>query len=83
VNNTLRTPITTPEQARAYLAWLVASGLDYHPEEHAANIVRGDGSPVFPGEYAALADARMDEVFGLLADPCAVLLDIYGTDGES
>jgi len=77
----LATPVRSAAAARRYLDQLHAFGLDYHPEERAANIVHrvhgeaGDAWPrLFTDEEAALADARMDEVHQYLPDPSATLL---------
>lgn len=66
--------LTTPDEARAYLAALVANGCDYHIDDSAGDIVGPDGLPLFTPSEAALADARAAECARLLDDPCGVLL---------
>lgn len=71
----LSQPVTSPDEARAYLLALDAAGYAYHCDDNAGDIVRGgSGIPLFTPDQAALADARMAEVHAHLDDPCAVLL---------
>ena len=71
-------PVTSADEARAYLLALDAAGYAYHCDDSAADIVRSaTGLPLFTPEEATLADARMDEVCAHLDDPCAVLLSAW------
>ena len=71
----LARPVTSADEARAYLLALDAAGYAYHCDDSAADIVRSaTGLPLFAADEAVLADARMDEVCAHLDDPCAVLL---------
>ena len=71
----LSLPVTSADEARAYLLALDAAGYAYHCDDSAADIIRSaTGLPLFTPEEAKLADARMDEVCDHLDDPCAVLL---------
>lgn len=74
--NFLTATLTTPADARAYLAALVSAGCAYHIEDDAGDIVRPDGSPLFAPIQAALANLRAAECATLLEDPCADLLDL-------
>ncbi len=72
----LTATLTTPADARAYLAALVSAGCAYHIEDDAGDIVRPDGSPLFTAEQATAANLRAAECAALLEDPCGVLLDL-------
>lgn len=61
--------IDTSAKARAFMQALVDNGHIWHPEERAINC------GIEP-ELAKLLQARMDECWQVLDDPCAIALDI-------
>lgn len=76
----LARPVTSADEARAYLLALDAAGHAYHCDDSAADIIRtATGRPLFTPAEAALADARMGEVRAHLDDPCAFLLAAWET----
>lgn len=60
-------PITNRDEARDFLQNLVAKGLDYHPDDDAADIV-SDGKPLFTEHEAPYINARMAEAKKQLSD---------------
>jgi len=76
--NFLLRPVTSADEARAYLLALDAAGYAYHCDDPAGDIIRtATGLPLFTPKQATLADARMVEVFRYLDDPCAFLLTAW------
>lgn len=57
--------ITNSEEARDFLQNLVAKGLDYHPDDDAADIVC-DGKPLFTEHEVAYLNKRMSEARSVL-----------------
>ena len=84
MNPLFTTPITTTADAEGFLFQMHDLGLSFHPEDDAREIINSKtGQPLFTPAEAEAVDARMDEVFLLMADPCGYLLDlIYSTDRQ-
>jgi hypothetical protein len=81
IDTLLARPVTSSDEARAYLLALDAAGYGYHCDDPAWDIIRSaTGLPLFTPEQATLADARMDEVCAYLDDPCAVLLAAWAEE---
>jgi len=62
-------------QAKKFLDKLYEDGLMYHPEDDAHEIITNEGE-LFTADEADLLNERMDEVFGILDDPCEYVLKL-------
>ena len=71
--NTIKTyfmvHIHREEQAKEFLDKLYEDGLMYHPEDDAHDIITNEGE-LFTADEADLLNERMDEIWGILDDPC-------------
>ena len=56
-------------QAKEFLNRLYKDGLMYHPEDDAHDIITNEGM-LFTADEADLLNERMDEIWGILDDPC-------------
>lgn len=84
MNALFTTPITNTGAAEIFLFQLHDLGLSFHPEDNAQSIINAkSGEAVFTTEEAVAINARMEEVFMYLDDPCDYLLNlIYSTDRQ-
>ena len=77
--NTIKTyfkiHIRGEEQAKEFLDRLYKDGLMYHPEDDAHDIITNEGE-LFTADEADLLNERMDEVWGILDDPCEYVLKL-------
>jgi hypothetical protein len=80
----LSTPLTTTADAVAWIHDMTAIGYGCHPDDRGADIVNlPSGEATFTPADATRYDARMSEVFALVADPYAVSLDaVHAVHGE-
>jgi len=62
-------------QAKEFLDRLYKDGLMYHPEDDAHEIITNEGM-LFTADEADLLNERMDEVWGILDDPCEYVLKL-------
>ena len=63
------------KQAKEFLDKLYEDGLMYHPEDDAHEILTNEGE-LFTADEADLLNERMDEVWGILDDPCEYVLKL-------
>ena len=63
------------DQAKKFLDKLYEDGLMYHPEDDAHDIITNEGM-LFTADEADLLNERMNEVFGVLDDPCKHVLEL-------
>ena len=63
------------DQAKGFLDRLYKDGLMYHPEDDAHEIITNEGM-LFTADEADLLNERMDEVWGILDDPCEYVLEL-------
>ena len=63
------------DQAKDFLDKLYEDGLMYHPEDDAHDIITNEGE-LFTADEADLLNERMDEVWGILDDPCEYVLKL-------
>tara|TARA_R100001594_G_C3943686_1_gene241285 strand:- start:428 stop:706 length:279 start_codon:yes stop_codon:yes gene_type:complete len=77
--NTIKTyfkvHINKENQAKEFLDKLYKDGLMYHPEDDAHDIITNEGE-LFTADEADLLNERMNEVFGVLDDPCKYVLEL-------
>ena len=77
--NTIKTyfmiHIHREDQAKEFFNKLYKDGLLYHPEDDAYDICTIEG-PYFTNDEADLLNARMDEIWGILDDPCGYVLEL-------
>lgn len=77
MNPLFTTPIRSEQDAEGFLFQLHQQGLSFHPEDRAETIIKTTtGERVFTDAEAVEVNARMDEVFGFMDDPCEFLLDL-------
>lgn len=77
MNSLFTTPITTTADAEGFLFQMHDLGLSFHPEDDARGIINTKtGQPLFTPAEADAINARMEEVFFYMVDPCAYLLDL-------
>ena len=62
-------------QAKEFLDRLYKDGLMYHPEDDAHEIITNEGM-LFTADEADLLNERMDEIWGILDDPCEYVLEL-------
>lgn len=72
------TPITSPEQAEAFLTLLHEQGKSFHPDDSPATIVDMAGRFIFTPQESTLIEKRMNEVFEHLTDPYEFILNLEG-----
>lgn len=70
-------PLTSPEEAAAFLAMLHDEDRSFHLDDPPATIVDMAGNFIFTAEEAAMLDLRMHEVFEQLADPYDFVLSLW------
>ena len=63
------------DQAKGFLDKLYKDGLMYHPEDDAHDIISDEGM-LFTADEADILNERMDEVWGVLDDPCEYVLEL-------
>ena len=63
------------DQAKEFLDRLYKDGLMYHPEDDAHEIITNEGM-LFTADEADLLNERMDEIWGILDDPCEYVLEL-------
>ena len=63
------------DQAKDFLDKLYEDGLMYHPEDDAHDIITNEGE-LFSADEADLLNERMDEIWGILDDPCEYVLEL-------
>ena len=63
------------DQAKGFLDKLYEDGLMYHPEDDAHEIITNEGE-LFTADEADLLNERMDEIWGILDDPCEYVLKL-------
>ena len=63
------------DQAKEFLDRLYKDGLMYHPEDDAHEIITNEGM-LFTADVADLLNERMDEIWGILDDPCEYVLEL-------
>ena len=77
--NTIKTyfkvHINKENQAKEFLDKLYEDGLMYHPEDDAHEIITNEGM-LFTADEADLLNERMDEIWGILDDPCEYVLKL-------
>ena len=77
--NTIKTyfriHIHREDQAKEFLDKLYEDGLMYHPEDDAHDIITNEGM-LFTADEADLLNERMDEIWGILDDPCEHVLEL-------
>ena len=77
--NTIKTyfkiHINKENQAKEFLDKLYEDGLLYHPEDDAHEIITNEGM-LFTADEADLLNERMDEIWGILDDPCEYVLKL-------
>ena len=79
IEQILKTPIGSKDEALSYLSALHEVGLLFHPDDRGADIVEQKTyQPVFSSKEARLYDARMEEVFQHVKDPYAAAMEIMG-----
>lgn len=57
------TPLTSIEQAKAFIADLMATDKIFHLEDAPSEIVNGFGVPIFTEEEAANMELRVEELY--------------------
>ena len=62
-------------QAKEFLNRLYKDGFMYHPEDDAHEIITNEGM-LFTADEADLLNERMDEIWGILDDPCEYVLEL-------
>ena len=67
-------------QAKEFLDRLYKDGLMYHPEDDAHDITTNEGM-LFTADEADLLNERMDEIWGILDDPCEYVLELIKNIG--
>ena len=67
--------IHTEDQAKKFLNKLYEDGLMYHPEDDAHEILTDNGE-LFSADEADLLNERMNEIWGILDDPCEYVLTL-------
>jgi hypothetical protein len=75
-------PVTSLEQAHAFLRSLFDAGLLFHPEDAPSDIVDGFGIPLFSDEESTLLEQRIAEIYTFDADPCGFCLTLQGWSDE-
>lgn len=74
-------PVTTPDEARAFLRWLCQKfPQGFHPEDDLRDTVGGDA---LPENLVGYAELRRRECFGVLDDVCAEVDTIATSLGQS
>ena len=63
------------DQAKGFLDKLYEDGLMYHPEDDAHEIITNEGE-LFTADEADLLNERMNEIWGILDDPCEYVLKL-------
>ena len=63
------------DQAKGFLNKLYKDGFMYHPEDDAHDIITENGE-LFTADEADLLNERMDEVWGVLDNPCGYVLEL-------
>lgn len=77
------TPITTADEAKRWFADMHTQKMLFHPEDDANDIMRfGENKHLFTKKEAKAINARMDEIFSLLPDPCAIAYALIFIDKE-
>ena len=77
MNPLFTTPIETESDAQAFFFQLDQAGLLFHPEDRAEQVISAaTGARLFTDEEAACINARIDEVFAIMDDPCQYCLDL-------
>lgn len=81
----LKTPLTTIEEAQAFIKSLVAEGKDFHLEDDPDEIINGKtGCMLFTEEEADLVRQRVDELYafdwGICDCPIGYMLDVINPD---
>lgn len=76
MNSLYTTPLTTPSECAAWFKGMYDIGRLFHPEDDPATI------GIFTEEEVTHINARIDECFALLDDPCQVALDASGFFAE-
>lgn len=71
----LRTPINTEADAEGFFFCLDQDGKLFHPEDDPASVVN-DAGRVFTDDEAELLRERIAEVYAVIDDPCAYILDL-------
>ena len=66
-------------QAKKFLDKLYEDGLMYHPEDDAHEILTDNGE-LFSADEADLLNERMDEIWGILDDPCEYVLKLISEE---
>lgn len=62
-------PISTKDEAVAFITELVATGCMHHPDDPAATVINGaTGELLFTPEEAVIADEQMHRCFELLGE---------------
>lgn len=75
----LGTEIQTEANAQGFFFQLDQVGCLFHPEDDPADVRNGaTGLPLFTPEQVELVRQRIDEVYEVMDDPCAFILDMNG-----
>lgn len=75
----LGTVIETEADAQGFFFQLDQVGCLFHPEDDPANVHNGaTGLPLFTPEQVELVRQRINEVYEVMDDPCAYILDMNG-----
>ena len=73
----LETAIQTEADAQGFFFQLDQVGCLFHPEDDPADVHNGaTGLPLFTPEQVELVRQRIDEVYAVMDDPCAFILDM-------
>lgn len=82
MKNYFITPITSITDAQKFLHQLNADNLIFHPSDDAEDIIDLSGNYIFTPEEADKVNARMDEVWHHMEDPCKYILDAIYHDNH-
>lgn len=72
--------ITTKDQAKQFLTTLCYLSPAFHLEDDPKIIEDGNGNRVFNDVQCTYISDRLNEVYDILADPCAVMLRIIESE---
>ena len=69
-------PLTTLAECEGFFSCLINDDLMFHPEDDPSIVVNRSGDMLFSDCEANALRERMNEVYGLIDDPCELILNL-------